>query len=217
MIPFRGLRTNHPVFQVVSATLSSVAHGGTNDPFAESNMRWWATELKDKRSRIFRLLCDHSPLLNPSAAPSSTQIAHVRVLFEAACFWDERFSEGFLYRALPDVARCYTLSESDLSFWFPTMTSPNAFLAKVFESILKNTRRHNIEDMSILTSVARCAVGKLPATISDDPTVFILLVSGSLELAGQCSPYTDPPTELVAEFDNLLGAAAAQRPRCTSA
>jgi hypothetical protein len=55
----------------------------------------------------------------------------------------------------------------------------------------------------------RCAVSKLPDTVSDDPALFISLVSGSLDLARQCTSYPAMPAAFVADLSNLLGAAAA--------
>jgi hypothetical protein len=50
------------------------------------------------------------------------------------------------YRALPLIVSCCTLSESDLSLWFPTMASPNIFLAKVLEAIVKDTSKNKVFD-----------------------------------------------------------------------
>jgi hypothetical protein len=141
MIQFLAI-TNNLVHQVVSETLSNVTHGGTNDPFSEANMLWWADKLDGNRSRVFRLLCDNSPLLTLSPAPTPKQIAHVRIVFEAACFWHDSWRDNDVYRALPLVVSCYALSESDLSLWFPTMASPNIFLTKVFEAIVKDIPRY---------------------------------------------------------------------------
>jgi hypothetical protein len=61
--------------------------------------------------------------------------------------------------------------------------------------------------MLIVASVMWCAASKLPGTVSDDPTLFISLMSGCLNLASSTFDNLEP--ELVDEFDNLLTAAAA--------
>jgi hypothetical protein len=61
--------------------------------------------------------------------------------------------------------------------------------------------------MLILASVMRCAISKLPGTASDDPTLFISLVSSCLNLA--TSTFYNLEPELLNQFDNLLAAAAA--------
>ncbi|KAJ7484220.1 hypothetical protein FB451DRAFT_1554801 [Mycena latifolia] len=195
--------------EAVCKTLSSARWSG-NEPFSEANMRWWADRLGQSKGRVFHLLCDHSPLLNPSLAPGPAEIAHVRLICQAALVWEESWvDEHFLFRALPLVMSCCTLSEPDLSLWFPAMTSLHIFLAKVFGEIIKQMNKYHVlgnrEDMLLLASVMRCAVGQLPGTASEDPILFISLVSGSLDLAAHCT-LTD--LELVAEFDDLLDAAA---------
>ncbi|KAJ7484225.1 hypothetical protein FB451DRAFT_1392800 [Mycena latifolia] len=198
--------------EAVCKTLCSARWSG-NEPFSEANMRWWADRLDKNKGRVFRLLCDHSPPFNLSPAPSPAEIAHVRIICEAALVWEESWGDAhFLFRALPLVVSCCTLSESDLSLWFPAMTSPHILLAKVFGEIIKQTSKNhepgldNRKDMLILANVMRCAVGRLPGTVTDDPTLFISLVSGSLDLAALYE--SKLPAKLVAEFGNLLDAAA---------
>ncbi|KAJ7841835.1 hypothetical protein B0H13DRAFT_142442 [Mycena leptocephala] len=155
--------------EAVSATLSNVTHGGTNDSFSEANMLWWADKLDGNRSRVFRLLCDNSPFLTLSPAPTPKQIAHVRIVFEAARFWPDSWHNDCMYRALPLVVSCCTLSESDLSLWFPIMAAPNIFLTKVLEAIVKDTRNqvfNNHDYMLIMASVMWCAVNKLQSAFS---------------------------------------------------
>jgi hypothetical protein len=60
--------------------------------------------------------------------------------------------------------------------------------------------------MLIVASVMRCAVSKLSGTASNDPTLFISLVSSCLNLATSMFYNLEP--ELLNEFDNLLAAAA---------
>ncbi|KAJ7484224.1 hypothetical protein FB451DRAFT_80349 [Mycena latifolia] len=126
--------------EAVYKTLSSARYSGTDDPFPEANMNWWADKLGQNKDRVFRLLCDHSPLLNPLPTPGPAEIAHARIICEAAGVWQEFSDERLVLRALPHVVSSCTLSESDLSLWFPTEASPYIFLAKVFGEIIKRTR-----------------------------------------------------------------------------
>jgi hypothetical protein len=59
----------------------------------------------------------------------------------------------------------------------------------------------------------QCAIGKCPADISEDPTLFIALTSGSLDLTFLCAPF--PTAELVTKFGNLLETVAAFVRLCT--
>jgi hypothetical protein len=59
----------------------------------------------------------------------------------------------------------------------------------------------------------QCAIGKCPADVNNDPTLFIALTSGSLDLAFLCVPF--PTAELVTEFGNLLETVAAFVRLCT--
>ncbi|KAJ7080708.1 hypothetical protein C8R44DRAFT_862823 [Mycena epipterygia] len=81
----------------------------------------------------------------------------------------------------------------------------------VFENINKNAIYprlvDNTENMLVFVRLMRCAARKLAASVNDDPTLFISLVSGSLALALHYEP-ENPEPELVAEFGTLLDAAA---------
>ncbi|KAF7364574.1 hypothetical protein MVEN_00326400 [Mycena venus] len=198
--------------EVVCATISSSKYSGTNDHFSAANIRWWAEKLGQNRTRIFRLLCDQFPLLNPQLeAPTPSQTAHVQIICEAARFWPNPWGDCFVSRALHLVVSCCSLSKSDLSLWFPHTASPEVFLADVLRCIVKSVletsdKLDNPEDISAFAQVMRCAVKKLPEGVGDDPALFISLISCSLDLAALC--ISEPPdADLVAAFHNLLDTA----------
>ncbi|KAJ6501364.1 hypothetical protein DFH09DRAFT_1051602 [Mycena vulgaris] len=199
--------------EVVCATFFKATYSGMDDPFSEANMHWWEDRLSFHKFRIFRLLCNHSPLINPPAAPDPLQTAHVRIVLEAARLWTNNWIGSFnMVHALPIVVSCCTMDESDLSLWFPTMQSPQILLAEGFGKIIENTvaeRDNKINDperMLVLASVMQCTVSKLPTRASEDSTLFLSLMSGSLALAALCTSKI-PEAELVTQFGNLLDAA----------
>ncbi|KAJ7823594.1 hypothetical protein B0H14DRAFT_3729992 [Mycena olivaceomarginata] len=187
--------------EVVCETLSTAIYSGVEEPFSETNMSWWADRLEDDRHQVLRHFCNQFPPLKPLPTPTPSHIAHLRIICEAApiWLWHSYAVDEMITSSLSIVLAFCRLNVPDLANWFPRMTSPDVFLAKVSEQLVSCIMKpgYQIEEPNI----------------SDDPTLFIALTSSSLDLAFLCAPF--PTAELVTEFGNLLETVTAFVRLCT--